>query len=140
MDKTAFVLLLVFSNIVPLLAWGSMAQRWPRRKQAPAQARALHNAPAALQKSRVGYIVRNITCDGGHPKKTKYCVFPELCSCPKPKQEGYTRSPDRWYYDNDAKECQRITANMDGCNNFDSEDQCQMHCMKEEWLKKNQIQ
>uniref|UniRef100_L7MCI3 Putative secreted peptide n=1 Tax=Rhipicephalus pulchellus TaxID=72859 RepID=L7MCI3_RHIPC len=47
MDKTAFVLLLILSNIVPLMAWGSMAQVWYRgpSTRAPQRARSLVEAP-----------------------------------------------------------------------------------------------
>ncbi|XP_075727638.1 uncharacterized protein LOC142768931 [Rhipicephalus microplus] len=129
MDKTAFVLLLILSNVVPLLAWGSMAQLYPRQK--PATPR--HVAARPLKKAaKINTRWKNVTvpkCDGG--KNFRKCFFPLLCLCKKPVEGGYyrvTQDQYRWYYNNNTNQCERHAAAPGGCNDFDDKKECDRHC------------
>uniref|UniRef100_L7M9R6 Putative monolaris n=1 Tax=Rhipicephalus pulchellus TaxID=72859 RepID=L7M9R6_RHIPC len=118
MDKTAFLLLLVLSNIVPLLALGSMAQRRPRKIQpARTQERALVQAPT--------------DCNGRIPKS---CHYPKMCNCPKPEERYMDSAEEHWYYDNVTGNCHQTTSRL-GCNNFYEKKTCLWYCNKVEWRK-----
>ncbi|KAL3237962.1 hypothetical protein MRX96_048150 [Rhipicephalus microplus] len=91
MDKATFVLLLIFSNIVPLLAWGSMAQRWPRKRVAESKVQTLRQRRPGPSYGR-NYTVSDCKLKRGH------CIYPLACLCPKPLQGGYYRAPPDEYH------------------------------------------
>uniref|UniRef100_L7MC07 Putative monolaris n=1 Tax=Rhipicephalus pulchellus TaxID=72859 RepID=L7MC07_RHIPC len=130
MDKTAFLLLLVLSNIVPLLALGSMAQRRPRKiQQARAQARALVQALTANQKPpfQPGFKVPALTCDG---RTSNMCHYPPMCICPHraAAEHEYMDPLNNWFYDKKTGKCQKTTS-QGGCNIFEDEHLCEHYCM-----------
>uniref|UniRef100_A0A224Y2A4 Pancreatic trypsin inhibitor n=1 Tax=Rhipicephalus zambeziensis TaxID=60191 RepID=A0A224Y2A4_9ACAR len=132
MDKTAFVLLLIFSNIVPLLAWGSTAQVWNRRKSAPVQAHAQRQRRSARSSNLYSYTTTKQSCQNGG------CVYPAMCHCPKPQGGGYERYTNEtspWYYNNATKKCEPSYQTLDVCNHFRDEQHCLMHCAEaDKWL------
>uniref|UniRef100_A0A6G5A9E9 Putative bovine pancreatic trypsin inhibitor n=1 Tax=Rhipicephalus microplus TaxID=6941 RepID=A0A6G5A9E9_RHIMP len=123
MNKTAFVVLLLLSNVVPLLAWGSMAQRWPRRdtrRQVKAQMQ--YKAPAGLLR----WPTYNMSkCVRGS------CVYPPMCHCPIPDVQGFLRYPEGegpWYYNSTSHKCQESHHALHICNSFKDEKHCEERC------------
>nr|XP_037290403.1 uncharacterized protein LOC119185527 isoform X1 [Rhipicephalus microplus]XP_037290688.1 uncharacterized protein LOC119185991 isoform X1 [Rhipicephalus microplus] len=103
MHKTAFVLLLVISNIARILSGGSND---------------VHKVETTA----------GFTCDGGTPKR---CHYPSSCNCSKQElEEGDTSSTGRWYFDSDKKTCNVSTKSLDGCNKFDTKGNCKWYCLR----------
>uniref|UniRef100_A0A131YU58 Pancreatic trypsin inhibitor n=1 Tax=Rhipicephalus appendiculatus TaxID=34631 RepID=A0A131YU58_RHIAP len=137
MDKTAFVLLLIFSNIVPLLAWGSTAQVWNRRKSAPVQAHVQRQRRSARSSDLYSYNTTKKSCQIGS------CVYPPMCHCPITSEDAYMRFPEdteetgSWYYNNATNKCEQNKSGLNVCNNFRDQQHCEARCKgAEKWTLK----
>uniref|UniRef100_A0A6M2D5N8 Putative serine proteinase inhibitor n=1 Tax=Rhipicephalus microplus TaxID=6941 RepID=A0A6M2D5N8_RHIMP len=128
MDKCAFLLILILSNAIPLLAWPpswlpnwlKKATGWSTRTVKP------HNKTAAGHTHRRNHTVYKAVCDN---RLSEICLYPLLCLCPKYDAYGYVRNEgDRWYYNNITNQCVKRMAVADGCNDFETIDQCERHC------------
>ncbi|KAL3211884.1 hypothetical protein MRX96_036188 [Rhipicephalus microplus] len=123
MNKTAFVVLLLLSNVVPLLAWGSMAQWRPRqdpRRQVKAQTK--QKVPTVLLR-RPSYNMSKCA--------TGSCVYPPMCHCPIPDVQGFVRYQEDeglWYYNSTSHECQESHHALNVCNSFSDKKHCEDRC------------
>uniref|UniRef100_C9W1E9 Serine proteinase inhibitor n=1 Tax=Rhipicephalus sanguineus TaxID=34632 RepID=C9W1E9_RHISA len=133
MDKRAFVLILVLSNIVPLLAWGSLARVYRRPKttaktQQDIQPKAFAARSQYQRGAAKGYKVYQPKC---YSRTSGTCIYPLLCLC-RPRDElGFHRVTDadkRWYYNNSTGRCEERMAAPNGCNDFHDKEMCERHC------------
>ncbi|KAL3211886.1 hypothetical protein MRX96_036189 [Rhipicephalus microplus] len=117
MDKCAFLLILILSNALPLLAWPPSWLHW------------LKNVTGWSTRTgnthRRNHTVYKAVCDN---RLSEICLYPLLCVCPK-YDDGYLRKEEkRWYYNNTTNLCEMRMAVAGGCNDFESIDQCERHC------------
>ncbi|XP_049512314.1 uncharacterized protein LOC125940312 [Dermacentor silvarum] len=120
MHKPALVVIFILMYSVPLLAWPKFIDGFFRRGK-------LVTTPRPGPRHR-NYSVHIPRCDGG---KYGTCIYPLMCSCPKPKPGGYIRSTmenSPWYYDNRTKTCNQTSGDPSGCNSFISKQQCLRLC------------
>ncbi|KAL3237961.1 hypothetical protein MRX96_048149 [Rhipicephalus microplus] len=128
MDKCAFLLILILSNAIPLLAWPpswlpnwlKKVTGWSTRTVKP------QNKTAAGNTHRQNYTFYKAVCDN---RLSEICLYPLLCLCPKNDAYGYVRKEEnRWYYNNTTNQCENHIAVAGGCNDFETIDQCKRHC------------
>uniref|UniRef100_L7LSR2 Putative monolaris n=1 Tax=Rhipicephalus pulchellus TaxID=72859 RepID=L7LSR2_RHIPC len=120
MHKTTLVLILIFFNIVPLIA-GINIFDWFRRKPKTT------TATPAYKPSNNRTLIRP-SCKGGNGKYI-FCVYTDMCNCPRPQTGGYIRTTEyRWFYNNRTRKCEAVKGAPGGCNNFDDKFRCMIRC------------
>uniref|UniRef100_A0A131YIX6 Pancreatic trypsin inhibitor n=1 Tax=Rhipicephalus appendiculatus TaxID=34631 RepID=A0A131YIX6_RHIAP len=80
--------------------------------------------PVALNAARLSKDVDFATnCDTEHA-----CMYPEACKiCPPKPLHGYIRKP--FFYNNQTGYCEESSSGVgDGCNAFDTFDDCEFKC------------
>ncbi|XP_075727640.1 uncharacterized protein LOC142768932 isoform X2 [Rhipicephalus microplus] len=110
MFKCAFVVGIILSSIVPLLAW---QPSWPFTQ--PNKTTPIYHPP---------------TCSW---KYSSSCDYPKLCHCPMPTMGGYIRYSNKkdytWYFDNKTMTCKQAPGDPSGCNRFTKRKLCQWNCV-----------
>uniref|UniRef100_A0A6G5A827 Putative kunitz n=1 Tax=Rhipicephalus microplus TaxID=6941 RepID=A0A6G5A827_RHIMP len=130
MNKCAFLLILILSNAIPLLAWSPFWSSWKLPnwlKKITWSTRTVKqpNKTVTGNTHRQNYTFYKAVCDN---RLSEICLYPLLCFCPK-YDDGYLRKDEeRWYYNNTTKRCEKRMAVAGGCNDFETWGQCNRHC------------
>ncbi|XP_075727639.1 uncharacterized protein LOC142768932 isoform X1 [Rhipicephalus microplus] len=126
MFKCAFVVGIILSSIVPLLAW---QPSWPF-KWRPSWWPFKRTTPRPAQPNKTTPIYHPPTCSW---KYSSSCDYPKLCHCPMPTMGGYIRYSNKkdytWYFDNKTMTCKQAPGDPSGCNRFTKRKLCQWNCV-----------